>query len=166
MVARTLVDSHIDQGARLLRALDDAGVAIDVAYWMLESERSDWRLVLALPLDNDSVSQAVRLSVFEIKRTVEDTDYLMDKLSVVGSDDRRVLALKKQLPRGILKPGYWLGGFWSRDEDVYVDDSYVYRVALPTSGAKNGTARKPRASRNGAVNTAAARHRGSARAGG
>ena len=49
MVTRALVADQIDQGVQLLRLLDETGVPIEAAYWMLASEWSAWWLVLVTP---------------------------------------------------------------------------------------------------------------------
>src|SRR5436190_1564142 len=61
MVARALVEKNIEQGARLLRALDEAGIPVDVAYWMLASEWSHWWLVLGTPRGDETGPDRVSL---------------------------------------------------------------------------------------------------------
>ena len=149
MVTRALVESDIDQGARLLSALDEAGVPIEVAYWLLSPEWSDWWLVLGTPLYEERPTPSAMHQVVVVQRSLDDTDYLMDKLGVVPMHHRWVRALRKRLPRGLPTPGYRLGSFYA--EDLEVLDSYVYRLSPPTPAEANGMAPKSRAGRNGAT---------------
>src|SRR5688572_10673148 len=137
MVARALVGSDIDQGARLLSALDEAVVPIEVAYWLLSPEWSDWWLVLGTPLYDERPTPSALRQVIIVQRSLDDTDYLMDKLGVVGMYHRWVRALRKRLPRGLTQPGYRLGPFCA--EDLEVLDSYVYRMQPQADVVVNGT---------------------------
>ena len=47
MVAGPLVDRLIDSGERLVKLLDEAGIAPSAALWVLRPESEDWNLVLA-----------------------------------------------------------------------------------------------------------------------
>jgi hypothetical protein len=87
--------------------------------------------------------------VIVVQRSLDDTDYLMDKLGVVGMNDRWVRALKKQLTRGLPQPGYRLGPFYA--EDLGVLDSYIYRMQPQADVVVNGTTPKSRKSSNGAA---------------
>jgi len=147
VAARALVESDIDQGARLLNALDEAGIPIEVSYWMLSPEWGDWWLVLGTPLYDQRPTPSAMHQVVLVQRSVEDTDYLMDKLGVVGLNDRWVRAIRKRLPHGLPHPGYRLGSFYA--EDLEVEDSYVYRMLPRSADATNGSTSKRRKGSNG-----------------
>jgi hypothetical protein len=157
MVARALVEKNIEQGARLLRALDEAGIPVDVAYWMLASEWSHWWLVLGTPRGDETGPDRVSLQIIHVLRSLEDVDFLLDKLGVVGLDDRWVRAIRQRLPGGLPGAGvtfgeaYDLGGFRAPDANLSVQDSYVYRLMPSRKHAANGTARKRRTPRTGAA---------------
>jgi len=160
-----LVVTGLDEGARLLNALDEAAVQIEAAFWLLTGEYSDWRLVLATPIADDRGSHEASVQVIEVLRSLDDVDYLMDKVTIVGLNDRRVRDLRNALSRGLPKSGYCLGRYYSRDMEVL--DSYVYRVVLPEVATKNedkvhGTVPKSHASRNGVT----AKRKATAKSGG
>lgn len=71
----------------------------------------------------------------------------MDKLGVVGLNDRWVRAIRKRLPRGLPHPGYRLGSFYA--EDLEVEDSYVYRMLPNIAHKTNGTPTKLRTDNDG-----------------
>jgi hypothetical protein len=151
MVARALVESDIDQGARLLRALDEAAIPIEVAYWFLSPQWSDWWLVVATPLYDERGAHEATQRILTVLRSLDDVDYLMDKIAVVRTDDRWVRALRNATRRSLPKPGYRLGSFYA--DDLEVLDSYVYRLLPRADDAANGTAPRRRTSRNGTTST-------------
>ena len=75
----------------------------------------------------------------------------MDKLGVVGMNDRWVRAIRKRLPNGLPRPGCRLGQFYA--EDMEVLDSYVYRLVPLSESAANGRTAKYRKVSNGASTT-------------
>lgn len=147
MAARALVESEIDQGARLLNALDEAEIPIEVAYWMLSPEWGDWWLVLGTSIYHKRLTPPVSLQVVEVQRSLPDTDYLMDKLGVVGMNHQFVRALRKRLRDQLPRTGYHLGPFYA--EDLEVEDSYVYRLMPPSESQSNGAATKRKKASNG-----------------
>jgi hypothetical protein len=157
MGARTLVGSDIDLGARLLRALDEAGIPIDVAYWMLASEWSHWWMVVATPLDLVGGANEASQQILHVLNRLDDADYLLDKLAIVGLDDYWIRARRKQLPRGLPKEGYHLGDFYARDENLEVLDSYFYRLRPTPEAGTNGTTSKRRTQRNSTTSRPRAR---------
>jgi len=157
MGARTLVGSDVDLGARLLRALDEVGIPIDVAYWMLASEWSHWWMVVATPLGLGGGANEASQQILHVLNRLDDADYLLDKLAIVGLDDYWVRALRKQLPRGLPREGYRLGDFYARDENLDVLDSYVYRLRPNPEAGTNGTTSKRRTQRNSTPSTLRAR---------
>lgn len=151
MAARALVESDIDLGARMLSALDEAGISIEVAYWMLSPEWGDWWFVLGTPLYDERLTPPVSRQVVEVRRSLPDSDYIMDKLGVVGMDDRFVRALRKRLRDDLPRPGYHLGSFYA--EDLEVEDSYVYRLVPRSESRGNGKGMKRRKGSNGVATT-------------
>jgi hypothetical protein len=82
-------------------------------------------------------------------------------LIIVGMHDSRVRAIQDTLPRGIPRPGYHLGRVYSRDMDVDIDDSYIYRVQPVIEDAEHANAGTPESARNGTL----MRHQATERAG-
>ena len=144
MASIGVVVTGIKEGARLLNALDEAALPIEAAFWLLTAEYSDWRLVLAAPVGEDGTPREMTRRILEVLRSLDDVDYLWDKVTIVGPNDRRVRDLRAALPRGLRKPGYCLGQFYSRELEIL--DSYVYRVASQPASSMNldGTASKRR----------------------
>lgn len=155
MGSRILVGSEIDEGARLLQALDQAGVPVEVAFWLLTEEGSEWDLVLATSLYDSSGSREAISQILDIQRKTRDVEYLAGNLTVVGMKDRRVRALRERLPGGIPRPGYHLGKVYARDVDIA--DSYVYRVLSSTDEVEQAMPKSHQSARNGTVSARSAR---------
>jgi hypothetical protein len=153
MGARTLVDSEIEQGARLVRALDEAGVPIDAAFWILADAWGYWFMVVATPIYDECGSHEAYERVLPVLRSLDDVDFVMETISVVGHSDWRLRAIRKRLRNGLPRPNYRLGSFYAEDLEVY--DSYVYRLTpSPKHNAKGSHARsgtKSNARSNGAA---------------
>jgi|GEM_PF-581408 len=127
MGPRTLVERNIDEGERLLSALDEAGVPIDAAFWLLSSEWSDWRLVLATPLYDERGSDEAYRQILGTLRATDGTDTLYGCISIARPEDRRVRAVRSALRNELPWPGFRLDGAYA--EDVEIIDSYMYRLS-------------------------------------
>lgn len=160
MGPRTLVERNVDEGARLLRALDSAGVPVDAAFWLLSSEWSDWRLVVATPLYEERGSDEAYRQILGVHRDTDDTDTLYGCISIARLDDRRVRAIRSLLRRGLPWTGFRLDGAYA--EDVEIIDSYIYRLDPRTGDANSGAGPHARPSRNGT----AAKRKSPAKSGG
>lgn len=53
MATATLVNQEIEEGQRLIDALNTAGLSVHSALWLYASEPEIWHLTLALPLYDD-----------------------------------------------------------------------------------------------------------------
>ncbi|SKB15406.1 conserved hypothetical protein [Planktothrix sp. PCC 11201] len=53
MATATLVNQEIEEGQRLIDALNTAGVSIHSALWLYATEPETWHLMFALPLYDD-----------------------------------------------------------------------------------------------------------------
>jgi hypothetical protein len=149
MGPRTLVERNIDEGARLLSALDSADVPVDAVFWLLSSEWSDWRLVVATPLYKDGGSDEAYRQILGVHRDTDDTDTLYGCIAVARPDDRRVRAIRSLLRNGLPWPGFRLDGAYA--EDVEIIDSYIYRLNPRTGDVEDAAGVHARPSRNGAV---------------
>ena len=50
MGAASLVEGAVQEGSRLVKALDEAGIEVRSAMWLYDPDADRWRLVLAMPL--------------------------------------------------------------------------------------------------------------------
>ena len=147
MGPRTLVERNIEEGARLLCALDLAGVPIDAAFWLLSSEWSDWRLVLATPLYKERGSNEAYRQILDVQRNTDGTDTLYGCMAITRTDDRRVRAMQSSLRNGLPWPGFRLDGAYA--EDVEIIDSHIYRLNPRTDSVTNGAGVRSKPTHNG-----------------
>jgi len=121
-----LVGPDIETGRRILLALDDAEVKINVALWGFLSEYEDWRLILsARQLDAQGKSGAYGLVLRTLKKagfTVDDTDPIM----IVSMKDKFIRELRQTFGKAKSIDGMRLGNQLFGDR--YLQDSYVYRI--------------------------------------
>ncbi|MEX0791943.1 MAG: hypothetical protein WD045_02320 [Pirellulaceae bacterium] len=59
MDTATLVSDQVEDGARLIKALELAGFEITAAFWVLPTDEGDWHLYIASPVvENQGLSEA------------------------------------------------------------------------------------------------------------
>jgi len=59
MDTATLVVDQIDDGSRLIKSLQLAGLEVTVAFWVLPTNNEDWYLYIASPVvENEGLSEA------------------------------------------------------------------------------------------------------------
>ena len=103
-----LVGLDLDGGERLLKALDEAGLDIRAAFWLYFPEPEEWRLVFATPVVDKKGPLKVYSLIRSILQKLEPVpDISFRHITVVGtkSDDFKFLR-----------------------KDIYIEDSYVYRM--------------------------------------
>src|SRR5262245_24482931 len=119
MAARALVERDVHQGARLLRAIDDAGIPIEAMFWILADAWRYWFLVVVVPTQSAEARHNSALQIHALLARLDDVDYLMDKVAVVQGEDWRYRAIRSRLRDGGPQSDYHLGGFYAEDLDVF-----------------------------------------------
>src|SRR5690349_20516225 len=92
VATQILVDRRIDDGERLLRALDAEGLQVTSALWLYSSEWGEWRLVLASPLVDKQGPREVYKRVQQVISTLSGISLRLDQTSVVGKSHATVAA--------------------------------------------------------------------------
>ena len=125
MAHPALVSIDVLQGERIVRLLEESGIKLSLALWLLVAEYSDWRFALASK-DLD------RLSPFDqIKRT---QDILRKSLEVEHIPTLWIMNTLEPFPRNLRKlfgkaksvEGMRLGGQFIGN--LFVEDAYIYRI--------------------------------------
>lgn len=120
-----LVDSQIADGARIVGALDNAGVQLDAALWLYSSETGSWRLLLATPLV-DTAGPARTYQRVQSALARMDLDHLLSSVSAVSPRSPFIRALRRAFRTG---PGIAsIRLTTSTIDGTYVDDAHLYRV--------------------------------------
>jgi hypothetical protein len=71
MATATLVNQEIEEGQRLLDALNSAGISVNSALWIYSSEREIWQLMLTSPLCDRQGSLKAYEAILSVFRQVE-----------------------------------------------------------------------------------------------
>ena len=122
----TLVDVDIAAGERVLQILDRAGFKVRVALWLYTSEFEAWRLHIASPLVETEGLKNAYVQLFSALRS-SDPD-LADSVTItlVGTRDRFIRALRRTFRMTRSVHGMRLGG--NVIDGVFVEQAYVYRI--------------------------------------
>ena|ERR1700691_1700243 len=122
-----LVRIDLNQGAEILRILDEAGLKVLVALWVHLEEYADWRLLLcskqfdgAGPLEGYGVLNAA----------LDGAGFPMEKkppVLILPMTDPFVRALRRYFGKATSVEGMRLGG--QTIGNRWVEDAYVYRVS-------------------------------------
>jgi len=122
LVTKVLVRERIDDGRRLLEALDAKRFPVDAAFWWHHEDSNRWRLVILTPVEEKGPLKAIQ----RIHR-------VFDSLNPPASFDlEHTWALSKSSPE--FKRMVTLGGLGglgpvkgkTRESDDY-SDAYIYR---------------------------------------
>jgi hypothetical protein len=123
MVAAALVGLEIEAGLQAVSSLEDAGIALKVALWMITSEYEEGRLVLASPsLDQKNPLKAYK-AVLEILR--EGPSHSRPMLLVLRMKDPFIQSVRQKYAKAKDVEGTRLGG---QIGNRYVLDGYVYQI--------------------------------------
>tara|TARA_R110002020_G_scaffold6117_1_gene25512 strand:- start:252 stop:647 length:396 start_codon:yes stop_codon:yes gene_type:complete len=130
MAEEQLVTSEIEEGMRLVRALDDGGFPVKAALWLYSGDAQRWRFVIAttnLPKDISArIRQAVDIAA--AWRAKHPGEALLDlaRVSFVGEYDKLITGLGSVLRvEGLSQIRFtnnMVNGF-------FVEDALIHRLA-------------------------------------
>jgi hypothetical protein len=124
MAQSTLVNSDLDEGAALVRALDAARFPVMAAMWLYMPEHEDWKLTIASPEAKSLIDGYVKMS--EIAKSAGLDDFDLSRTRLVPPSDKTVSTLSRARRLeglgGVRITGNMING-------VFVEDAYVYRAA-------------------------------------
>jgi hypothetical protein len=122
-----LVSVEIEKGSKMLQILDDAGVRVNVALWVVLADYDDWRLVLSSrKFDAAGPTGAYGLlhdSLDAVDFALEDTPPVL----ILSANDPFIRALRKIFGKAKSVEGMRLGGRTIGNR--FLDDAYVYRIS-------------------------------------
>jgi hypothetical protein len=125
MDTRSLVNLDISEDAQVVSELENHGIALQVALWMVTSEYEDGRLVLAseqLPLGG------IRESYHKVVTILRETFVrALPSIMIMRPDDPFILDLRKRYSKTPQMSGMRIGG--GSIGGRLVEDGYVYKIA-------------------------------------
>jgi hypothetical protein len=126
MDTATLVNFDIENGQKVIDALDKDGKNPKVALWAKIPDYEDWRLVIA----SDQLDQASPLSGYtEINEALKRTGFPFRRkpaISLRPMDKPFIQALRRTFAAAGDTYGMRLGGQTFGDQ--YIEDAFVYRI--------------------------------------
>jgi hypothetical protein len=135
MDTEALVDRDIEEGRRLIQALDQAGIPVVAALWNFLPEESAWRLLIASPKVSEAGPRAAYVAIQDV--LLESRIGLpLRRISAVGPDDPLITELR--IFAGT-DPAPFIGSMYLQKTVIgktYVEGTYVYRAEriIGTSG--------------------------------
>ena len=120
----TLVGVDVDAGAKIIKALDDTQLKVNVAMWVVSPDYDDWRLVLA----SSALDQNQPLKAYEKVTQVLQNNHIHMRppILILPMRDTFIGDLRKNFGKTGHVDGMRLGGqsFGNR----FISDAYVYRI--------------------------------------
>lgn len=130
MATATLVNQEIEEGKRLIDALNAAGLSVDSVLWIYSSERKSWRLMLTSPLCDQKGTLHTYREIMVVFRQVE-PELKMDWTGLVAvSPNHKLIKALRQLQQ---EGDFNLSGRRMTNNllsnRMWVDDAYIYQIA-------------------------------------
>jgi hypothetical protein len=127
VVKTTLVDRDIEDGIRLIEALDKIHFRIQAALWLYNPESFWWRLIIATPLVDERGPRYTYTNVQGgMKSITPPLSISLQDVSVISPTDNLV----KLLSKAIRIPSGLSGVRFTRNtiNSTYIEDAYIYRI--------------------------------------
>jgi len=122
-----LVEKDIEDGRRLIKALDKAGFIVDGALWFYLADLDEWRFFLASPLVDKRGPKDAYASIQSVLTQLKPPPRISLKhISVVSPSHELIRLLKKAICTGTVISDIR----FTRNtiNNVFIEDAYIYRV--------------------------------------
>jgi len=128
MDIKILVNEFIEEGEKLIKALDCNQLNITTAFWFYSEEAGEYELKLASPLydDDDKGPRYLYKKIREILAKMEQPKLDLQNTSVISPNKLIVKALNSKIKANDLNQG--IRYTETVIDRVYFDDIYVYRT--------------------------------------
>jgi hypothetical protein len=123
MYKTVLVKQMIEDGAQLLKRLDDRGIPVRAAVWFEDPERMSWKLILVTSVASNPGPLEAYLQIQQAMNGLA-LNIALDDIVVMSPNSRKFEDFKRTM-EGVAK-GALLHPKGS-SEGVAFDDAYVYR---------------------------------------
>jgi hypothetical protein len=115
MYKTVMVKQMIDEGAELLRKLDDGGIPVQAAAWFDDPEKLSWKLVIVTPVAELVGPLEAYLQIQKAMSGLK-TSIALDDIIAMGPSSRKFQEFRRTM-EGAATPSV----------GVAFDDAYVYR---------------------------------------
>jgi len=131
VVQAILVEQNIEDGKKLIDALEAVNFRIQMALWLYDSESQVWRLNIATPLVDERGSRYAYTDIQGVlKSIVPPLSLSLQDISVISTENKLVKSLKKAI-----RVPYGLQGIrLTRNtiNSIYIEDAYIYSTRAIT----------------------------------
>ena len=122
-----LVEADVQEGRRLIQALDEKGFSLRAALWFYLPDLAEWRLLLGSPLvDTDGPKLAYRRVQAVLTRMSPPSRLTLQSISIVSARDPLIQLLSSAIQTGpaILDIRFSK----STVNGTFIEDAYIYRL--------------------------------------
>ena len=125
MAHPALVSLDVLQGQRIVKLLEEPGLKLSIALWLLTDEYADWRFVIAAKeLDSLSPFDQLKKAKDILRKSISEGQ--IPTLWIMRTNESFPRALRKLFGKTASVDGMRLGNQLIGDR--YVEDAYVYRI--------------------------------------
>jgi hypothetical protein len=125
MYQEALVEKRIDDGKRLLEALDRAGLKPRAALWYFNSEMDRWRLAISLPIvdaaGHQKAYEKIRAVLLQLKPRPE---FSLSDITVQSSHSNLIGTVRTAAGSG--PEGFTFIG--QPVDSGFIEETYIYRI--------------------------------------
>lgn len=123
-----LSQEMIDEGRKLVQRLDDEGMEIGAALWLLDDEAGRWNLVLAAPDIRRSGPLALyRMAARALARLGQPEEIPIERVTIADPQSELIRSIATVPLRGEKLAGQRVNGTLA--DRVHIEDAYIYRQA-------------------------------------
>ena len=122
-----LVEKDVEEGKRLIEALDNAGFQVRAVLWFYLAESDEWRFVVASPLvERKGPKEAYAFVQEVLAQLLPPSGISLEEISVVSPEYDLIRLLKVAIQTG---PGI-SGIRFTRNtiNNTFIEDAYIYRM--------------------------------------
>ncbi|MCK4731777.1 MAG: hypothetical protein KAT65_04885 [Methanophagales archaeon] len=122
-----LVEKDVEEGKRLIEALDNAGFQVRAVLWFYLAESDEWRFVVASPLvERKGPKEAYAFVQAVLAQLLPPSGISLEEISVVSPEYDLIRLLKVAIQTG---PGI-SGIRFTRNtiNNTFIEDAYIYRM--------------------------------------
>lgn len=123
-----LVDKDIEDGKRLIKALDKSDFPVDGALWFYFTTSDEWRLLLVSPLVDEKGPKEVYASIQLVMAKLKlPLGILLKRISVLSPKSELIQLLRMAISTG---PGISEIRFTRNTiNNVFIEDALIYRLS-------------------------------------
>jgi hypothetical protein len=118
-------------GRHLLEALDRSEFPVSAALWLFNPYANEWKLWIATPLVDQMRLEVVYGRFYPIAQTLPEFPSLLSSVVLTSPTNDLLIQLKSAIRTG---PKDIAGIRFTQNviNGVYIEDAYIYRLALPS----------------------------------